>query len=973
MADKREIILKLRELLQAGELDADPERKSKVQQAIRSWVAVNPQDAQAGLETTQAMQGQGAPGTQAAAPKAENIQALEAAQPQLVEQRKAEEAALGEEKPQQSRFAPQDYPPQFQQLAAQEGAARPGMPTPAEHAREQERLAAFETESQLRDKFGELTDPSLPSASKTKPFYRPPELPAAPTPAAGPNETPLQGMAKANAPIYYTEPSLSQFHDEMQYEIPGVRNLGEESTAFKVWADSRYANAFDQAKAMGMGIVRISHARDTGWKERIGSIAGSAVPAGLRTATLGGSDLLTSTLGGKKAEQEATLREESGPEAAGTVGGIAGMLTPLPTKTFEAIGGLAGKAVPKSLATGSLGRLGVSALKGAAGGAGLATAETMSRNTAHAIASKDAGELVPDQEDLQHIATAGAIGMPLGLGGELGGMGAGAARRGLRGGKLGRELKDLEAGGGRSTLLGIKPSPKVRELERASAASPEGATPVELAGRELEEPLLRSVGQAQVNENAAMKRVKDKASEYEGSKTAVPWNAIEEGLRQQKALRFSSDGKLLPGAVERGEDLDRIMVGEPKLMDYMDAEEFLLNNPTAKTYTAQGAREAGINIGKMRDDQVLVLQGKSMGLDDARNALDIFTRKAGIPAGTAEGHLQKPEAKGMRRALRDFIDTEFPHLDLAIEGGERTLAARRLEREGLALPDELTVSKSAEAEGGKYVLPEDVRVTLEGPERTAFQQRMRSPSKTLEQREAETYAARRGQLEPLLGTLREALAVSKLRGATQIREGLSVSPGGARLFGTGSLGRLPYKFDNVLKAMERMPEEQSAKLVDTVKQASVKMPPELLRAVQRSEANIEKFAAGGRKKMPRFYTEQELQNMEDAGISKTVVHIMRSESATGKEIRNALGDAARAVASEIKVRKALREAEPTPVLNTGRLPAPGSIRGGRLGRFGAAGQTKPSDLSPEEMSLLMLLLETMPEEKAEKPKEVAAK
>ena len=148
----------------------------------------------------------------------------------------------------------------------------------------------------------------------------------------------------------------------------------------------------------------------------------------------------------------------------------------------------------------------------------------------------------------------------------------------------------------------------------------------------------------------------------------------------------------------------------------------------------------------------------------------------------------------------------------------------------------------------------------------------------------------------------------------------------------------------------------------------LKITPEHIAELESKVKTPEPLSSGNDKTVPEGQTGPPSEaRASGAGLySPDMVAALRKKSTLAVELKDALVRWGKAQERELAQRKTEGASR---TLNTNPVR---SIRGGRPGRAAAAiGQSKPSDLTPEEMHLLMLILEAQPEEK--KPKEVAAK
>jgi hypothetical protein len=349
------------------------------------------------------------------------------------------------------------------------------------------------------------------SQSTNPALLRPPEF----KPEGSLTNAALPGLAPGFIGAYYRdqtmwhEPSPEEFREVVR---PLTKTMPQdwldervtETEAYKRYADARWAEAYDKAKAEGRPIVRISMQgpwaqRVAGVNDALASFTGGAdegLGAGLTLEATGhGLEAL-----GEEGAIDALRAQRGRVPAARMAGALTGAVAPY------GVGGLTARAGLKAAAAtgleGSIGREAVRGLiGGAVGGAGQAGAEEAVR-----MGSDVARGLPVNASDLGDAAAhVGMASLAGGAGGSiLGGLAGGAGRFAghmRNASPMRRDIRDLEAGGGKVTLTGgIEEAPEALALRARANAAPLVPEPRELVAMESEPKLVEAFGRRRINE-----------------------------------------------------------------------------------------------------------------------------------------------------------------------------------------------------------------------------------------------------------------------------------------------------------------------------------------------------------------------------------------------------------------------------------------------------------------------------------------
>ncbi len=309
--------------------------------------------------------------------------------------------------------------------------------------------------------YQETHDETMPNASKRKDFKAPPEF-FPPVPEA---TTPMEAFglklsnAHASLPTglggktqHFLEPSIEQFQRDMgPYIHPDELKAGVTGDAYKEYADQRWQEVYEQAKAEGRPIVRDAYKKDKSWTTRALDKArdtAGGLLAGADKAMMGiPTRLISQVPGGGGVRAEAQKMREESPTSA-TVGEIGASLLPVAPGSLAARG--AGAMLPKAA-----GLFGATARAGALGAAA---------GGAQSVAS-DVGE--GKDPSLSSLGTGALFGLPLGAIGGAMGYGARAHGRNLRETtSLGQAERAGVAETG--TFAGVKPTAAGRAIRSES-------------------------------------------------------------------------------------------------------------------------------------------------------------------------------------------------------------------------------------------------------------------------------------------------------------------------------------------------------------------------------------------------------------------------------------------------------------------------------------------------------------------------
>lgn len=560
--------------------------------------------------------------------------------------------------------------------------------------------AAFGPTDQAQQALGAVDkDKSLPSASGMKGLYADPEY--APS---------FEGR-QPRPPIYFQEPPIKQFREEMRPILgAGADSLDENSIQYRVYSDAQYKNAYDKAKQMGVGIVRLKYARNQpSMVQRGVEGARNALNAGLRGATLGASDLvdvagskLGTALGGPVTDPltENAMRE-AGTPVASQVGSMAGMLTP-GGPASEVFGGIERglSKVPVLGAKGGVKGILSAGLRGGAGAAAVGALEDASRASAQAIAEDNPEALKPSADTVKRAVLRAIIGAPLGASGELLGAGAGKLRANLRNPAvldeesraLANNVNAFERGGGKLGVGGLKPSPEMqRQLEVAGA---KGVSPVDVAVSEVSPQILKQALKAQDQVLTAAKRRKIQAvidAESVNAPKAVPWDAVDAMMQRAKKARLEG-GEPLPG-ISSAEEMNFLngAVKVKRAMDPKDAEAYVRRNHNARLYDPADLQNAGFNLAGVgwKPGKSVVVEGTPIGPRKAVDWYDKLQEDVRAYDRDPSAFRQNVSAKQTLGAIRGFIGERYPGVDKALADSHVELSAMEQMHADAGLPREI--------------------------------------------------------------------------------------------------------------------------------------------------------------------------------------------------------------------------------------------------------------------------------------------
>jgi hypothetical protein len=983
MEYKRENFLRLRELVNGGQLDDI--RLRKAQDYIRGYLTLNPQDAQSDLETVQRAQGK-----PTVTPEKAGSLDFETPQPSA-----AEQFGTGRQpsKP--------EYPPEYAANIEHEAALHPttGGPTQREVEHEQLRQAAHQLDTETYDAFAKETDVTLPSASKAKGLYRPPEW-----------VSPVRRITGENAlsptsTVYYSDPSIDEFRKVMQPMLgAGTAELTDNSPAFRAWQDAQYANAYDTAKANGFSIVRLNHARDVGWKDKAAGVVSAAVPGFLRSYTLGGSDVLRGAIGGKSAVAQSELSEASNPLAS-EVGGAVGMFSPgnLGVKAFGALGrGVSAAPGMAALESTGGGRLLGAGLRGGVGAIGVGGAEDASRAIAHAVSEGDVGELVPSAPDLlERSGKRALLGAGLGIAGEALGSGAATARERLRNpevfGEVARDVKRLDKAGARLGLGGIKPSETM--APHIEAGRIENAAPEAIARGELEQPLVEEAGRRQntiIRAAGLRKQAAIKAKEAAGNPKAVPWDAIDSVIALAKKGRDEL-GHPLPGVITKEEtDFLRQAVKNVRTMPREAAEKYIRRHPESKLYEPADLNGAGYDM-KFKPGDVGVVTATPVGVQKLADWHESLRKRIGAPGET--DYLEKQALKAPDAAIRRLITERYPELDKALKISESDFENMRVRHAEAGLPEDIQLHPR-EVRTGRPVRKlgaarEDNPENFKPQTRTVISPRLRpaeemprfrstleSPKSPETERQLRGLARSSGQ-EPLYNAMEALRARTRLQGKTDIHPTVVVGTSGPRVAGIGKWPAVRLRTDSMMKALAQLPAEQRSDLTGMARDVYRRLQnkfgtslDDLDKLIQKKTLEVEYLSSEpGLNATIAEKAQREAAAAKaapEAAENKTIPVEYKPRSGVVAEARSENAAKSNELLSELtKITREVAQRRAVLQPTVGTPAPPGSIRGGRIGRVGAiAGHTQTPELTPEELRVLLLIIDSQPEEK---PKAAAAK
>lgn len=477
-------------------------------------------------------------------------------------------------------------------------------------------------------------DDSLPSASKRKDVFRPPEyFPPESDPEIQSVGDALAGLQTVlprdfgGRTVMHQEPGIDTFRRDM-YPMLGDKVLGldETSLAYREYADLVWQRAYDQAEGRGVPIVRMAHMKDPDHFERLRS----AVTQGGRAAVsaLHGAEELA--LAGiphaieREIAPEAAALEEGIADAnptARVVGRVGGAVAPFGVGGLAArgaagaVGRIGGGRIPQALAAGSVG----------------AAAETAAEQ---AVDELSLGTPMDTGDVLEAGITGGAVG------GAFGALGSAGARYRARNRDAGRQrelapaLLAAEDAGARLRLFGGIQVPEDIQRARRSAAELGTQPNAVIAGQMGDDYLQVGVDEAS---RLAQKHA-DEARQYYRTPAAKTPKSVGVLLQRATSIhagRSAADGApvaMQEGANARLRQYIDSMVEDVRAIEPHEAPGVLASararNPHAfQLPSLAEGRRRGINVDKWTAEQRIALEKAGMADVLENYALVVTPRK----------------------------------------------------------------------------------------------------------------------------------------------------------------------------------------------------------------------------------------------------------------------------------------------------------------------------------------------------------
>jgi hypothetical protein len=503
----------------------------------------------------------------------------------------------------------------------------PGMPVPSLDEQKRQRREALD-----------VYNNDLPSASRRKDLFEPPEYTPPQSLAMFPGQMGYQNFAQGKVKIF-TEPSVDEFHAELG-PVYGEKILreGKESDAYKEFADTKWKHAVEQAKEKGIAAVRNDYRSrpdpHVGVTQQIAGLLGSGIDA----ATFGLGSKLIDKAGEDAPMTLSQAKEGASPLAtgAGTLGGS------LMNPAFLA----AEAAIP---------------VKGALSGAAAAGLGAGSNSLLTSAGRAATGEDVSPGE-----AAKSAL-LDTALGGTLGFVGGAASKEiAKKGEELG--MKSLEEGGYAKPSLwsGIRPTEKITEAEGAAKkfgfqdAKTGKPLVVDMEATRLEKPFVEEARARQASGKEFGSRAEKEI--YEANKRLrVSARPIVDALEEAKASRLDREGR--PRTSVAARDIKTI---DREIQNYLDPElSEMAGEPVARLYDPKEIDQV------IKDIQSLDPKALQRGAPTGRQPLPDFESikqaahqlRDQIPGGTSfvpEGlETTMVDDLGKKRTLKDY--SAFKH------------------------------------------------------------------------------------------------------------------------------------------------------------------------------------------------------------------------------------------------------------------------------------------------------------------------
>lgn len=520
-----------------------------------------------------------------------------------------------------------------------------------------------------------------------------------PPPSFEPPETPATGVmdrlarAKDSLPSAFGgkvqhiyEPSLLEFQNTMRpYYGDAVDKMGKGATEFAQYADMRWKEVYDKARAQGIPVVRQAFSPNTP-----GNVA-AGIAGGAGAALAGADKMFTLGLGGRAYDK----LEETGRQISSLGGAVAPDLDPAPSRKaaldaypisggFGELGaalhpkslvaragrliGAGGRALLGGAAGGVAGRIGVGALEGA--GASAATSAGLD-----AVESIDNPNMTAGQIG-ERAKIAALIGLPLGaVGGAIGAHGAnlqegplGAAGPGVRSSiRSGVRLNDSSEGRAMANII---------ERAKAEPGSPKAS---ELMLNELERPLVNHALESRLAAEASIGA--DKAAAHAANPGQMPTSTLLKAATKSHAAAMDDGGRELAFQA----NLPKLRA---QIANLADVKPVPLGEDVPGAILVSEAKRQGYDVSKaLAEDAVeVVIRPRLVSLeklDEVISGLDQM-QKAGTR--TAE---PLPGYRDMAKAARDMRDRFSKEYSAQQGGAGRGLhdEARRFKLSGI--PDEI--------------------------------------------------------------------------------------------------------------------------------------------------------------------------------------------------------------------------------------------------------------------------------------------
>lgn len=465
------------------------------------------------------------------------------------------------------------------------------------------------------EEYSRTHDPSLPTASKHKELFAPPEnIPEDFGPPAPPALDPMSAFAqkvesaRSSLPAFfggkvehYLEPSVAQFRRETRPVLGDeVDKMGVGSDAYREYADKLWQDIYNKARADGRAVVRSAYKDNRNGKlpfvEKVAE-QGLGVLGGIDTVLGGVPSDTVDVLRGRPfmGDERKSLNAHRGNAPIGDIAGQAGgsMLPVAPgNMVARGMGALFGEAASA----------GGAALRGGLGGAG-------------AGAATSAASDVADSRDVsgQAAGISALLGFPLGALGGASGYGMGVHGKNLRETTGFGQVES--AGMGKTDVIrGIKPTAKAEGIRKEATAALGPGREVDHLTRQLEEPMTGAARRYQAETKQSLGQQKEAyfAATDEERRNIGPF--VEKAL-ELRGKATTPDAQRLPLHADQVKFLDKV-IGESTSTDIVPAAN---GKALEKSY-----RPGSIDVPPE--------QAERYGIDVGR-AIQAYTMRTGKPPG----------------------------------------------------------------------------------------------------------------------------------------------------------------------------------------------------------------------------------------------------------------------------------------------------------------------------------------------------